>query len=63
MSGRVSRRRQRKVRREMDKDEIRCCVSVFEEFIYSSIEKTRFINREYKRPTWIQIPVEKLIRP
>ncbi|MDF1540696.1 MAG: hypothetical protein P1Q69_17495 [Candidatus Thorarchaeota archaeon] len=62
MSGRVSRRRQRKVKREMAKDEIRCCVNVFEEFIYSSSEKTRFIDREYKRPTWNHTPNKMKIR-
>jgi len=56
MSGRVSRRRTRKVRREMMKDEIRCCINVFEEFIYNSDRKAHFIDREYNRPTWETSP-------
>ncbi len=47
----------------MMKDEIRCCVSVFEEFIYSSDGKSRFIDRGYNRPTWDGIPIDSKIRP
>ncbi|MHA1908556.1 MAG: hypothetical protein ACW98Y_14740 [Candidatus Thorarchaeota archaeon] len=56
MSGRVARRRKRKVKRQMMKDEVRCCISVFEEFIYNSDSKARFIEREYNRPTWDHTP-------
>ena len=63
MSGRVSRRRKRKVRRQMMKDEVRCCISVFEEFIYNSDSKARFIEREYNRPTWDHEPLGIRNRP
>lgn len=46
MSGKISRRRKRKVRRERNKDEIRCCVEVFADVITNSDSQESFPNRE-----------------
>ncbi len=51
MSGHVASKRRRKVKREMVKDEIRCCVDAFEDYIGISERKTRFTSQKYNRPT------------
>ena len=51
MSGRVSSRRRRKVRREMMKNEIRCCVDDFEDIIHTTEARSNFSNEIYNRPT------------
>ena len=51
MSGHVSSKRRRKVRREMVKDEIRCCVDAFEDYIGIAERRKRFTSQKYNRPT------------
>ena len=53
MSGHVASKRRRKVKREMVKDEIRCCVDAFEDYVGITKRITRFTSNRYNRPTKI----------
>ncbi|MFW9931546.1 MAG: hypothetical protein ACFFDR_02735 [Candidatus Thorarchaeota archaeon] len=51
MSGHASSKRRRKVKREMIKDEIRCCVDAFGDYIDIAERRNRFTSQKYNRPT------------